>query len=115
MADGIVASPLRRGSDGAWGGWKGCSGAFVYDWHTDPAVVCCCCLLLLLLLLTLLSDTTPNMQVLLVLLLSTFEWRLAARMGSPQQVLSRVVAALELRVEGGMWLCPKLRAPQKAL
>jgi hypothetical protein len=56
-----------------------------------------------------------NMQVLLVLLLSTFEWRLAPRMGSPQQVLSRVVAALELRVEGGMWLCPQLRTPQERL
>jgi hypothetical protein len=45
-------------------------------------------------------------QVLLVLLLSCFSWKLAPRMGGPEGVLSQTVAALELRVAQGMWLTP---------
>jgi hypothetical protein len=50
------------------------------------------------------------LQVLLVLLLSCFSWRLAPRMGGPAGVLSQVVAALELRVAQGMWLTPEPRS-----
>ena len=50
------------------------------------------------------------LQVLLVLLLSCFSWRLAPRMGDPQGVLSQTVAALELRVAQGMWLTPTPRS-----
>jgi hypothetical protein len=46
------------------------------------------------------------LQVLLVLLLSCFSWKLAPRMGGPAGVLSQTVAALELRVAQGMWLTP---------
>jgi hypothetical protein len=46
------------------------------------------------------------LQVLLVLLLSCFSWKLAPRMGGPSGVLSQTVAALELRVAQGMWLTP---------
>lgn len=49
------------------------------------------------------------LQVLLVLLLSCFSWRLAPRMGGPAGVLSQTVAALELRVASGMWLTPVAR------
>jgi hypothetical protein len=49
------------------------------------------------------------LQVLMVLLLSTFSWQLAPCMGGPEGVLSSTVAALELRVDNGMWLIPKRR------
>jgi hypothetical protein len=50
------------------------------------------------------------LQVLLVLLLSCFSWKLAPRMGGPKGVLSQTVAALELRVAQGMWLTPTPRS-----
>jgi cytochrome P450 len=52
-------------------------------------------------------------RVLLVLLLSTFTWKVAPRMGEHQDVMSRVRATLELRVEGGIWLSPTLRCSRE--
>jgi hypothetical protein len=49
-------------------------------------------------------------QVLLALLLSCYSWQLAPRMGGSKGVESSTIAALELRVEQGMWLCPTPRA-----
>lgn len=54
------------------------------------------------------------LQVLLVLLLSCFSWKLAPRMGGTKGVLSQVVAALELRVAQGMWLSPEPRGAASA-
>eukprot|EP00775_Hariotina_reticulata_P011944 gene11944-12087_t len=48
-------------------------------------------------------------KVLLALLLSCYSWQLAPRMGGPKGVESSTVAALELRVDQGMWLCPTPR------
>lgn len=45
----------------------------------------------------------------MVLLLSSFKWQLAPCMGGPEGVLSSTVAALELRVDKGMWLLPTPR------
>lgn len=50
-----------------------------------------------------------SLQVLMVLLLSNFSWQLAPCMGGPEGVLSSTVAALELRVDKGMWLIPTHR------
>lgn len=50
------------------------------------------------------------LQVLMVLLLSSFSWQLAPCMGGPEGVLASTQAALELRVDKGMWLLPTPRS-----
>jgi hypothetical protein len=48
-------------------------------------------------------------QVLMVLLVSSFTWQLAPCMGGPEGVMASTQAALELRVDKGMWLLPTTR------
>lgn len=50
-----------------------------------------------------------TLQVLLALLVSCFSWRLAPCMDGPEGVAAQCMAALELRVQQGMWLVPTRR------
>jgi len=77
---------------------------FVVSWQILGLLMMLLLLLLLMLLLLLLM-----LWLLMVLLLSSFKWQLAPCMGGPEGVLASTVAALELRVDKGMWLLPTPR------